>query len=292
MQSTIRIQGRELSQEDIRFIQQLIENNPTLSRRKLSQELCELWNWRNAKGVLKDMASRSMMLKLDKLGHIELPPRRQTPVNRMKQRTKLFMPYDKTPIVSSLASIQPIRIIIPQTKEQDDLFSFCLSEYHYLGYRGIVGENMRYMIMDRNNRILAFLLFGSSAWKARDRDVYIGWNKQIRESNLNFITNNMRFLILPWVRVKHLASHILGLIARRINTDWMEKYGHPIYLLETFVQKDRFSGTCYKAANWMHVGQTTGRSRNDQFNDIIVPVKDIYIYPLIANFKEKLTRYV
>jgi hypothetical protein len=292
MESIITIQGRELFPKDIQFIQDLIENNPSFSRRKLSQELCKLWNWQNAKGVLKDMACRSMMVKLDQFGYIRLPQRRKTPVNRMTQKVIIYVPHDKTPIVASLKSIQPLGIIIPQTKPQDDLFSYLLSQYHYLGYKGIVGENMKYMIFDRYNRMLCCLLFGSAAWKARDRDRYIGWKEKERKRNLNFTTNNMRFLILPWVWVKYLASHILGLISRRINRDWMEKYGHPLYLLETFVQKDRFSGTCYKAANWICVGQTAGRSRNDRYNDKIVPVKDIYLYPLISDFKDQLTRDV
>ena len=233
------VQGRDLTQKDIQFIQQLIEDNPTFSRRKLSLELCMLWDWHNTKGLLKDMASRSLMLKLDKLGYIKLPPRKQIPISRMAQKIIPLVPHDKTPIESSLKAIQPIRTIIIKNKKQDDLYSCFLSQHHYLGYKGVVGENIKYMIFDRFNRPLACLLFGSSAWKAKDRDSYIGWDKDTRQRNLNFTTNNMRFLIVPWVRVKHLASHILGLISKRINSDWMEKYGHPIFVLETFVNVDR-----------------------------------------------------
>ena len=286
---TIRVQGRDLTPQDIRNIQELIENNPSWSRRKLSQELCRLWNWRNGKGMLKDMASRSMMLKLDKKGYIKLPPRRQMPVNRMAQKKAPYVFHEKKPIECSLKSIQPITIKVSQTKEDEALYSCLLSEYHYLSYKGIVGQNIKYLVYDNKNRILACVLFGSSAWKASERDTYIGWSDEKRQANLNFITNNMRFLILPWVRVKHLASHILGQIARRISSDWIDKYGHPIFLIETFVEKDRFKGTCYKAANWIRVGETTGRSRNDQFGNLNVPIKDIYLYPLTSKFKEQLS---
>lgn len=238
--------------------------------------------------MLKDMASRSMMLKLDKKGYIKLPPRRQIPVNRMAQKKSLYVFHEKIPIECSLKSIQPITIKIPQTKKDEKLFSCLLSEYHYLGYKGVVGQNIKYLIYDNEDRILACVLFGSSAWKASERDTYIGWDDEKRQANLNFVTNNMRFLILPWVRVKHLASHILGQIARRISSDWVDKYGHPIFLIETFVEKYRFKGTCYKAANWIRVGETTGRSRNDQFGNLNVPIKDIYLYPLTSAFKEQL----
>lgn len=238
------------------------------------------------------MACRSMMLKLHNLELIKLPERRRTPSNRMAQKNIPLIPHERSPIESSLRCVQKIRIETNLCKQDDDLFSCLLSQYHYLGYKGIVGENMKYLIFDQHNHILACLLFGSAAWKAQGRDSFIGWDKDTRERNLNLTTNNMRFLILPWVRVKHLASHILGRISRRISKDWMEKYGHPVYLIETFVEKDRFQGTCYKAANWIYVGETSGRSRNDRFNTMQVPIKDIFLYPLIADFKDKLAQNV
>ena len=147
---------------------------------------------------------------------------------------------------------------------------------------------MKYLVFDKNDNPLACLLFGSAAWKCASRDEYIGWSSKVREANINLVTNNMRFLILPWVKVPHLASHILSQVARRITTDWEEKYGHPVYLLETFVEKERFRGTCYRAANWTRVGETTGRSRNDRYSTLKVPVKDIYLYPLRKRFREAL----
>jgi len=132
------------------------------------------------------------------------------------------------------------------------------------------------------------VLFGSAAWKTTSRDTFIGWDHTVREENVNRITNNTRFLILPWVKVPHLASHILGKISRRINKDWISKYGHPVYLLETFVDRSRFKGTCYKAANWICTGQTTGRTRNDRYRSIQAPIKDVYVYPLHKNFRQEL----
>jgi hypothetical protein len=151
-----------------------------------------------------------------------------------------------------------------------------------------VGENLKYMVYSAQGQLLACLLFGSSAWSCASRDAFIGWNAKSRRANLIYTTNNTRFLILPWVKVEHLASHILGLICKRIASDWQTKYGHELYLLETFVEKSRFRGTCYKAANWVCVGQTKGRSRNDRYNKLKVPIKDIYLYPLSKNFREVL----
>lgn len=168
------------------------------------------------------------------------------------------------------------------------MFSCLLDEHHYLGYKTTVGENLKYMVVDRGERIVACLLFGSAAWKTAPRDVFIGWSAASRQKNINLITNNTRFLILPWVRVPHLASHVLSLIQKRINNDWMEKYNHPVWALETFVDTTRFKGICYKAANWMCLGQTQGRGRQDRYHNIQASVKDVYFYPLSSNFREAL----
>lgn len=168
------------------------------------------------------------------------------------------------------------------------LFNGLLAGYHYLGHRNTVGENLRYLVGDRMGRPVACALFGSAAWKCADRDAYVGWDRVTRERNLQRLTNNTRFLILPWVVVPHLASHVLGLIARRIRADWQAKYGHPVYALETFVDRGRFQGTCYRAANWLPLGATRGRTRNDCEHSIRAAVKDVYLYPLVANFRREL----
>ncbi len=290
MNKTIKLQGRELTAQDIDFIRQLIADNPTWHRRKLSVALAEAWDWRNAKGDLKDMASRTMMLKLHDRGHIELPPRRRPPVNRMKQRQIQQVLHDTTPIEGSLKALQPLKVInvLPRS-EHEALYNCLLATYHYLSYTGNVGENMKYLILDNQDRPLACLLFGSSAWSSTDRDVHIGWDKDTRQRNINLTTNNTRFLVPPWVRVKCLASHSLSLVARRIAQDWQARYGHPVYCLETYVQRDRFRGTCYQAANWRCVGQTQGRSRSDREHKLSVPVKDIYIYPLRRDYRQQLS---
>ena len=291
MENQLVVQGRSLSPQDIDFLSELIKQNPSFSRRHLSIRLCHLWNWRNAKGQIKDMAARAMMLKLDKLGYIKLPPRRQRPSNRMRTKRTEPVAHQTIPIECELTEIQPLQLIVTRKQlEHEPLFACLLSQYHYLGYRGIVGENMKYLVFDRYQRPLACVLFGSSAWSVQCRDNYIGWDADTRKRNLNFTTNNMRFLILPWVRVTNLASHILGLIGRRLSLDWINYYGHRLYLLETFVDKDRFTGACYKASNWIHVGQTKGRSRNDRYARLQVPIKDVYLFPLVKHFEQKLRR--
>jgi len=168
------------------------------------------------------------------------------------------------------------------------LFNGLLGRYHYLGHRNTVGENLRYLVRDRMGRPVACALFGSAAWKCADRDAFLGWDRATRERNLQRLTNNTRFLVLPWVVVPHLASHVLGLIARRIRADWQSKYGHPVHALETFVDRDRFKGTCYQAANWLRLGATRGRTRNDREHRIRATVKDVYLYPLVEDFRRQL----
>ncbi len=289
MDSKLVVQGRSLSLQDIDFLSHLIKENPSWSRRQLSIKLCHLWNWRNANGQIKDMAARAMMLKLDKLGHIKLPPRRQHPSNRMRANRTDWVAHQTIPIECKLKEIQPLRLVVTRKQPHyEPLFACLLSQYHYLGYRGIVGKNMKYLVFDRHQRPLACVLFGSAAWSVQCRDSFIGWDAKTRKQNINFTTNNMRFLILPWVRVANLASHILALTCQRLNADWINHYGHQLYLLETFVDKNRFTAACYKAANWIHVGQTKGRSRNDRYARLQVPIKDVYLLPLVKHFEQKL----
>ncbi|UOF88779.1 DUF4338 domain-containing protein [Fodinisporobacter ferrooxydans] len=265
-----------------------MSDHPDWHRTRLSREICSAWNWVNAKGQLKDMACRTMLLKLERLGYFRLPAARTVGVgNSVIDRTPVA--HSSTDIVCSLRELTPLQINVVRDAASSKLFKHLLAEYHYLGFNGMVGENMKYMVYDWQKRPLACFLFGSAAWKVASRDEWIGWDPLTRQAGLHLITNNMRFLILPWVKVPHLASHLLGRLARRISDDWMQKYGHPIYLLETFVEQNRFCGTCYLAANWIRVGQTQGRSRNDTDRTLQVPVKDIYLYPLIPDVREVLT---
>lgn len=288
MNNGMVIQGRLLSSDDIDIVREIIVSNPSWRRTRISQELCSRWGWFNHLGQPKDMACRSMLLKLEAKGYITLPARSAFPLNGLQHRSIPDINPDTTPIAASLRDLLPLSMEIVKGKDSLSLFCHLLSRYHYLGYSVTVGENMKYVIRDKFGRPLSCVLFGSAAWKVACRDGYVGWTKECRERNLFLVTNNMRFLVLPWVTVAHLASHILGRIARRIRKDWVERYGHPVVLLETFVDTSRFRGTCYRAANWRYAGQTKGRSRNDRYNDLRVPVKDVYLYPLAPHFREIL----
>lgn len=281
------IQGRHITLETVVWIQELMKANPNWNRSRLSREVCSVWNWTADNGALKDMACRSLLLKLDRLEYIKLPKAMNAGGgNHFKNQTPIA--HSTSEISEFLHNLTPLSIEIAQDGVPLLLFKHLLSQYHYLGFNGAVGENMKYLIYDRKSRPVACLLFGSAAWKTAPRDEFIGWNASIRQAHLSFITNNMRFLILPWVKVPHLASHILSRISRRLSHDWLQKYSHPIYMLETFVEQERFRGTCYKAANWIHVGQTQGRSRNDRYAKLQVPIKDVYVYPLTPRFREEL----
>jgi hypothetical protein len=236
------------------------------------------------------MACRTFLLKLEKREKITLPAsQRPTKINQNRNRKIIDIPHSTDNIHCSLKDLIPLRIsLVNPDHKNSDLYRCLLSRYHYLGYKNSVGENMKYLLQDRHGRPLACLLFGSAAWKTGGRDTLIGWSPYVRKQNLHLITNNTRFLILPWVKVPYLASHTLSLIAKRVCGDWLEKYAHRIHLLETFVDRDRFEGTCYKAANWILAGQTTGRSRNDRSHRLRVPIKDTYIFPLSRNFRREL----
>jgi hypothetical protein len=289
MNDVVMVQGRGLTAADILSIGRLIADNPNWSRRKLSEVLCAEWNWRNSSGRLKDMATRSLLVKLDARGLIALPARRRAPSNRMASRHAPRQTWDSTPITGTLRDLGPLNLReISADGAARIRFTAALTEFHYLGYRGTVGENLQYIVTDQNGRLLACLLFGSAAWKCQARDRFIGWEPQQRERKLQLLTNNTRFLILPFVKVPHLASWILGQVLRRLSADWQKKYGHPIALVETFVERERFAGTSYKASNWLRLGPTTGRSRQDRQRTLQVPVKDVYIYPLDRRFRREL----
>lgn len=284
-----RIQGRLVAPTDVDQIRALIASHPTWSRRRVSEVVATAWDWRTATGRLKDMAARTLLLKLDARGLVTLPPRRRRPSNRMAARA-VATPPPAAPVAGSLAELRPLAITEVSTDRTARAeWAAALSAWHYLGYRGTVGENLQYTVRDRTGRLLACLLFGSAAWACRPRDVFIGWSRAQRATRLSWLTNNTRFLILPTVRVPHLASWILGAVLRRLSRDWQHKYGHPIVLVETFVERDRFVGTSYRAANWQAVGPTTGRSRQDRYTTLRVPVKDVYVYPLGADFRAVLT---
>jgi Domain of unknown function (DUF4338) len=276
---------------EIELIQNLISSNPTWSRTRLSNGLCRIWDWRHPDGHPKEISCRDLLRQLDAKGLIVLPTCKQQPVFKPGHKNHIqLMLHDIADISSDIRDILPVRLeMVHEGTFQIQEFKSLIAQYHYLGFDRNVGENLKYMAYDRQGKSLACLLFGSAAWACAPRDQFIGWNAASRRNHLIYTTNNTRFLILPWVKVPHLASHILGLIVRRIAADWQRKYGHPLYLLETFVEKERFKGTCYKAANWIYVGETTGRSRNDRYSNLQVPIKEIYLYPLCKHFRGVLS---
>jgi len=283
------IQGRAIRPEDVALIRDWLESHPDSNRTRLSRELCEAWNWRNGTGRLKDMAARSLLLKLEARGQIQLPPRRTASVNALRNRQAPSLEHDQQVIEGPLGSLQPVGLQpVAEGTSEARLFQFLLQRYHYLGLRNGVGENLKYLAQDRQGRPLACLLFGSAAWKAAARDRWIGWSGEQRARHLRLLTNNTRFLILPWVRVPHLASHLLGLVAARLSADWQQKYGHPVYLLESFVEPPRFAGTCYRAAGWVQVGLTTGRTRNDDGRKPRAAPKALYLKALRADARRRL----
>ena len=283
------MQGREVSDADIQLIRDLMAANPAWGRSPLSVELCSRWNWRNAQGKLKDMAARTLLLKLERAGHISLPPPQRPSPNAFRNRRPLLIEQPVEPIRGALRDLQPLSASVVKPGSDDArLFNGLLAHEHYLGHRNTVGENLGYLVRDTQDRPVACVLFASAAWKCAARDAFIGWEVATRERNLQSLINNTRFLIPSWVQVPHLASHVLGLIARRIRTDWQAKYGHPVHALETFVDRSRFKGTCYRAANWRRLGATQGRTRNDREHRIQAPVKDVYLYPLIPDFRKQM----
>lgn len=283
------IQGRELHAEDIGLIRSLLAEHGDWHRTRLSEELCRRWDWRNGQGRFKDMAARTLLLKLERAGHIQLPKRRSPSSNGFRNRNPPLVAHATESIRCALRDLRPLAVsVVEPGTEALRLFNCLLHRYHYLGHRNTVGENLRYLVRDRLGRPVACALFGSAAWKCADRDAFLGWERGARERNLQRLTNNTRFLVLPWVVVPHLASHVLGLMARRIRADWQAKYGHPVHALETFVDRDRFRGTCYRAANWLRLGATRGRTRNDREHRIRAAVKDVYLYPLVEDFRREL----
>jgi len=283
------IQARDLSAPDLARIRTLLREHPSWHRTRLSRELCELWGWRNEAGRLKDMACRALLLKLEARGLIKLPARKGASVNGARNRFPAEFPHEVSPLNAELDALRPLRVEpLASGGSQSGLFQWLLQRHHYLGHRNCVGENLKYLVCARQGRPLACLLFGAAAWRCEPRDAFIGWSDGQRQRQLRLLCNNSRFLILPWLRVGQLASHLLSLITGRLSADWQAKYGHPIHLVETFVERERFAGTCYQAAGWMGVGATTGRGRNSTGWAPQGPVKQIYLQALSGNFRQRL----
>ena len=290
MNGSMVIQGRQIGQAEIDLIRGLLAGHSDWHRTRLSRELCQRWEWCNAAGQPKDMACRSLLLKLERAGHIRLPVRRGPSVNDRRHRSVPVVQHSREKVNEPLRQLLPLDIgVVGSTGEDTALLRSLIAHYHYLGVRSAAGENLKYLVRDRRGRLLACLWFAAAAWRCKARDRFIGWNDEARKRNLPCVANNTRFLVLPWVRVDNLASHLLSRVAGRLGRDWNGKYGHGLYALETFVDRSRFTGACYRAANWRRVGQTTGRTRNDVVNrGPLSSVKDVYVYPLAKHFRRAL----
>jgi hypothetical protein len=280
--------GRVITQKDILYIRELIAAHPCESRRRLSVKLCEAWQWKQPNGALRDMVCRGMLLMLDRAGQIQLPPVKFVPHNPLARRVRPApVVIDTTPVEDSLRQIQPLKFTQVRRSEDEPLFNSLMEGYHYLGYEQPVGEHLKYLVWAQG-RPIACVAWSSAPRHIGSRDRYLGWSQEVRRRNIRFIAYNTRFLILPWVRVKHLASHILGRMAARISEDWQSLYGHPIYFLETFVDPERFRGTCYRAANWVLLGKTTGRGKQSNSYVPNRSIKEVLGYPLTKRFRERL----
>ena len=290
MEGAFRYRGRMITAAEVEFIRQLIAQHPGANRRQLSLQLCEAWGWRQANGALRDMVCRGFLLELARAGRLELPPARHVHRNPSTRRgaegCKTLAPLllDTTPLETSLRTIRPLEFQQVRRTPEEPLFNYLVAQYHPLGYARPVGEHLKYIVY-AGERPIACLAWSSAPRHSGARDRFIGWSAEARRRNLRFLAYNPRYLILPWVQVKHLASHILGQMARRIAGDWKRIYGHPVYFLETFVDPERYRGTCYRAANWVVMGRTTGRGKNCPNKRPNRSIKEVLGYPLIPRFR-------
>jgi len=289
MSLEIKYRGRVVTSKDVSFINQLIAENPGDSRWRLSKKLCTAWDWVQANGALCDMVCRGLMLKLHRAGHIRLPARRRIVDNPFVNRKKPSkIKIDQTPVQTCLSEIRPLEFRQVRRTPLEKLFNSLIEHYHYLGYCHPVGEQLKYIIF-AGERPVACMAWSSAPQHIGVRDRFIGWSANARRKYIHLISYNTRFLVLPWIRISCLASHILGQAVRLLSTDWQRIYNHPVYYLETFVDKERFAGICYKAANWIYVGDTTGRGKNDQTQKPNRSIKAVWGYPLSKDFRTLLS---
>lgn len=287
----MRYRGRSFSEEEIEIIKQIIiEAPPPKYRKPISREICRRINWRQPSGGLKDMACRVALLQMEKDGVVQLPPVAESNLNRITQNQVNYK-TENLPLLEPVCGlIKELALEIELVgKNESKLWNTYIDRYHYLGYTKLGGAQLRYTVKSKG-RLVAFFGFSAAAWKVKARDEFIGWSPEQKEKNLNRVVNNSRFLILPSVQVPHLASHLLARIAKQLPHDWNRVYHYKPVLFETFVQKDKFKGTCYRAANWIHLGDTKGRGKFDRTHQNSAPLKSIWVYPLMKNFGKYLEK--
>ena len=280
--------GKEFTPEDVQWIRVMIKENPHKNRTNISYQVCEEFNWYKPDGKLKDMSCRVALLRMEKDGIIKLPPPQKGNGNGKHCIEHTPRTESGAPVTSSAGKLPELSISLVQTKQMSSLWNEYIDRYHYLGYKPLPGAQLRYIVYS-GQTILALLGFGAAAWKVASRDQFIGWTQEKRIRSLHLVVNNARFLILPWVRSFNLASKILGMISKRLPSDWEDHYCYRPVLLETFVECNRFSGgACYKAANWEYVGMTQGRGKLDQKHEAKLSQKHIFLYPLAKQFRQLL----
>ena len=291
MECLLRYRGKDFTAQDVEFIKNFIAQNPTLSRRRLSTQLCRVWNWVQPNGRLRSMVCRGLMLALHRAGHIQLPPVRRLMPNPLAQRRKPapLVRADWEPIRTAVRELGAIEIRQVRRTPEEKLFGSLMEAYHYLAYSQPVGEHLKHLAYARGTPI-ACLAWSSAPRHLGPRDRFVGWTPEQRRAGIHLLAYNTRFLLLPWVRVPGLASYVLNQAARVISEDWQRLYHHPVYLLETFIDPQRFSGACYRSANWCCVGWTTGRGKDDQTQQANRSLKELWVYPLVKNFREQLCR--
>ena len=288
METLLRYRGRPITAVDIQQIRELITAHPGASRRRLSQRLCEARGWRQANGTLRDMVARGLMLALHRAGHIELPAVRQQPRNPLIVRVRPGpVEVDRTPLSGSLRELGMLEFRQVRRTGEERLFNSLLEHHHYLGYTHPVGEGLKFMVY-AGDRPVALFAWSSAARHLGPRDRYLGWPLEVRRRNVRFLAYNTRYLILPWVAVPHLASHLLARMTRMLSGEWEKVYGHPVYFAETFVDTTRHRGTCYRAANWLMLGRTTGRGKDVLTHRQNRTLKDVLGLPLVSDFRERL----
>jgi hypothetical protein len=288
METLLRYRGRCVTAADVRFINELVARHAGESRRRLSARLCEAWNWRQPNGSLRDMVARGLMLALWRSGHIELPQIRQRPCNPLADRAlPETVEVDRTPVCASLRELGTLEFRQVRRTDEERLFNSLLHQHHYLGYTQPVGEQLKFVV-SAGTRVLALFAWSSAARHLGPRDRYLGWAPEERRRNIRFIAYNTRYLIPPWVHVEHLASHLLSRMTRMLSAEWNSLYGHPVHFAETFVDTTRHRGTCYRAANWIFLGRTQGRGKDDLTHRPNRTLKDVLGLPLIGDFRERL----
>lgn len=293
MDQDLVIRRRAIREADLLLIRQLIEKEGAQGRSHISDHLCEIWNWRQANGRFRQIACRELLRRLEARGLIELPPR-LCAARRAGYHNRTSTPelLDGVPLAGGLREFRSqLRIELGQNSKQLALYRGLVGTYHYLGYQQATGAQLRYIAYFQD-RPIACLSFGPAAWKIAARDQFLGWSVQARQQNLRWVVNNDRFVILPWVQIQCLASHLLSRVVRQLPGDWQRVYRHELALVETFVENQRFAGTAYAAANWICVGQTLGRGRNDRDHAHRAPIKTIWLHPLRPDFRTVLRQGV